>query len=158
MVTSPAAQCVAGTSRMTTRTLSLGAAMLATTASVVALISARICSGAAALHEGDLNERHQASVGSLGPAEQFHVTQRPKATGDGRALVREDGVGQSAGQHDPASLDRQAPLGQFVGAQRQRLGRITEYGGSGGVVDDFPVNDQVDGFGDQVDIAGRETR
>ena len=38
---SPAAQCVFGTSRMTTRTLAFGAAMLSHTASVTAVINAR---------------------------------------------------------------------------------------------------------------------
>src|SRR5215218_7905083 len=107
MVTSPAAQCVAGTSRTTTRTFSLWASTAATTALVSPVMSARIWSGVRP-------STRVTSTSGMSASGHDDGAKVGEVRGDLRTGLDRDRVGHAAGEDDPAGLDRHLPLGEGV--------------------------------------------
>src|SRR3954452_19444211 len=121
MVMSPAAQCVGGTSRTTTRTFCFGASTAATTASVSAVMRARNCSG-------ERPSTRVTSTSGTSAALQHDGAERGEVRGDGVTGLDEHRVGHAPGEHQPAGLERDAAAAEVVGGQRQRLTWVPLHG------------------------------
>lgn len=132
-VISPADQCVFGTSRTHTRMFAIGAPIARCAASVSSCISARISSGV----------RPWVMVTSMKGMSATRHSDRAEGRGMGRDPTTRfycDRIGHPAGEDHPPGLQGHAACAEGVGGERQCLGRMAEYRGAGGAVDDIAVD------------------